>query len=158
MAVNFAGPRTRGFTLLELIVVLGLLSVVFAIALPQVSASLPGLFVDQAARTLAAELQLARVKAVSRNTRMRIIMELDRRAIRLEQDTGDGFVPEHESPPLPGGVTFDRESSTRVSGSRISITFQPRGNTADNATIVLLASGGIRRRVIVNSAGRVRME
>src|SRR5262249_47189733 len=60
----------QGFTILELVCTLGILSVLFAIALPGISAALPGLLVDQAARRLVSELELARVKAVNRDTRV----------------------------------------------------------------------------------------
>ena len=146
------------FTLLELVVVLGLLSLLFTIGLPRVSASLPGIFLDQAARALAAEAQLARVKAISRNVRVRLIVQLDRNAYRIEADSSEGFQPEGELQSLPGGVGIDAAHSSRISGNRISITFQPRGNTADNATIVRAVPGGAARRVIVNSAGRVRVQ
>jgi prepilin-type N-terminal cleavage/methylation domain-containing protein len=147
-----------GFSLLELLCSLGMMSVLFAIALPRVSAVVPGLVLDQAARQVVSDLELVRLKAINRNNRVRAIFDLDRAEYRIENDAEGTF--EAEGPPrrLPGAVAFDTSASTRVSGGRVTITVLPRGNTFDNATIALRASDGSRRRVIVGTAGRVRFE
>jgi type IV fimbrial biogenesis protein FimT len=146
-----------GFTVLELLCVLGVLSVLLATALPRAAAMLPRLALEQAARQLAAELELARVKAINRNTRVRTIADLAAASYRLEAETEGRFEPEGAARLLPRGVGFDASASTRVSGASISITFLPRGHTADNATIALGAAADLRR-VIVNASGRVRVE
>jgi len=150
--------RRDGFTLLELLCALGVLAALLAIALPRVSATLPGLHVDRAAWQLVSELQLARLKAVNRNTRVRTILDLGAGRYRVESETEGRFEPEGGERPLPPGVTFDAAASTRVSGGTISITYAPRGQTSDNATIALSASGGATRRVVVSGAGRVRVQ
>jgi type IV fimbrial biogenesis protein FimT len=150
--------RREGFTLLELLCALGVLSVLLAIALPRVSAALPGLLLDQAARRLVSELELARVKAVNRNTRVRTICELATAQYRVEIESEGRFDPEGGARTFPSGVAFDAASSTRVSGGRVSVTWLPRGHTFDNATITLTATGGAVRRVIISTAGRVRVE
>jgi type IV fimbrial biogenesis protein FimT len=150
--------RRDGFTLLELLCALGVLSVLLAIALPRVSAALPGLLLDQAARRLVSDLELARVKAINRNTRVRTICELAAAQYRVEIESEGRFDPEGGARTFPSGVAFDAASSTRVSGGRVSVTWLPRGHTFDNATIALTATGGAVRRVIVSTAGRVRVE
>ena len=149
--------RRRGFTLLELLCALTILSVLAAIALPRGAAALPGLLVDQAARRLVSDLQLARVKAINRNTRVRMICELAAAEYRIESDSEGRFEADGAPRALPAGVAFDAQASSRVSAGRVSITFVPRGHTADNATIVLSTPSGASRRVIV-SAARVRLE
>jgi type IV fimbrial biogenesis protein FimT len=150
--------RRDGFTLLELLCALGVLSVLLAIALPMFSAALPGLLLDQAARRLVSDLELARVKAINRNTRVRTICELAAAQYRVEIESEGRFDPEGGARTFPSGVAFDAASSTRVSGGRVSVTWLPRGHTFDNATIALTATGGAVRRVIVSTAGRVRMQ
>jgi prepilin-type N-terminal cleavage/methylation domain-containing protein len=149
--------RRPGFTLLELIVALAVLSLLLAAALPRISATLPSLAVDRAAWQLVSELELARVKAINRNARTRTILELEPGRYRVEAESEGRFESEGGLRALPGGVGFDPAGSTRVSGGRISITFQPRGHTTDNATIALRA-GAAQRRVVVSGAGRVRVE
>jgi prepilin-type N-terminal cleavage/methylation domain-containing protein len=133
----------HGFTLLELLAALGVLSCLFAVALPRISAAVPGLLVDQAARRLVSDLELARVKAVNRNTRVRVVCELAAARYRVE---------------IESEGRFDPASSTRISGGHVSVTWFPHGHTFDNATIALTATGGAARRVIVSAAGRVRVE
>lgn len=150
--------RQLGFTVLDLLAALGVVSIVLAIAAPRVSAVLPGLLLDQGARRLASDLELTRVKAINRNTRVRTICELSTAKYRVEAESEGRFEPEGSARALPPGVAFDAGSSTRVSAGAIAITFLPRGNTSDNATIALVAAGGASRRVIVSSGGRVRLQ
>lgn len=137
---------------------LGVLAVLLAAALPQVSAVWPRVLADQAARQLAADLELARVRAIHRNSRVRAALELASAQYRIEVESEGRFDPEGAPRRLPAGIGFDAAGSTRVVGGRISITFLPRGHTADNATIAVAAPNGQRRRVIVSAAGRVRTE
>ena len=148
----------RGFTVLELLYSVGVLSVLFAVALPRVSAVLPALLLDQAARQLVSDLELVRVKAINRNNRVRALFDLDRAEYRIENETEGTFEPDGGVRRLPSGIAFDASASTRVSGGRVTITVLPRGHTFDNATIALRANDGSRRRVIIGTAGRVRIE
>lgn len=150
--------RATGFTLLELLVALGILATLLAVAVPRVEAELPARRLDHAARTLAAETRLARVKAVSRGLRVRVVSDLAGGAWLVEADEGGGFVAEGGERALPAGVSFDAGRSSRIRDGKVSITFQPRGHTADNATIVLTAGSDLERRVIVSTGGRVRIE
>jgi len=150
--------RRHGFTLLELLCALGVLSVLLAAALPALSATLPALALDRAGAQLVSELELARVKAINRNTRVRMTCEIGAARYRVEIESEGRFEPEGGDQTFPSGVAFDAASSTRISGGRISITWLPRGHTFDNATIALTVTGGGARRVIVSAAGRVRIE
>ena len=153
-----AGRRSTGFTLLELLCVLGMLSLLLAIALPRVSATMPALALDRAARQISSELALARVEAINRNTRSRTIFDLAASRYSVELESEGRFETEGAARGLPAGVFFDSAASTRVSGGRISITFVPRGNTVDNATIAVTTADGGLRRVVVSGAGRVRVQ
>lgn len=146
-----------GFTVLELLCVLGVLSALLAVALPRVAAVLPRLTLDRAARQLASDLELARVLAINRNARVRAVVDLAGARYRFETEAEGRFDPDGAPRVLPGGVRFDAGASTRVSSGSVSITFLPRGHTADNATIALAATQGLER-VIVSASGRVRVE
>jgi prepilin-type N-terminal cleavage/methylation domain-containing protein len=58
----------RGFTLLEIMIVMGLIGIFMAIALPNFSRAIPEMKVDKAARKLATDLRLAQQKAVGEMT------------------------------------------------------------------------------------------
>jgi type IV fimbrial biogenesis protein FimT len=153
-----AATSTRAFSLLELLCALGVTSLLLAIALPRASAIIPALTLDRTANQLAAEIGLARLKAINRNTRARVVCDLAEARYGVEVESEGTFAPEGSSRALPGGVTFDAAQSSRVIAGHVTVTFLPRGHTADNATIVLTASGGSTRRVIVSTGGRVRTQ
>ncbi len=69
--------KLRGFTLLELLIVLSIASMLIALVPPVVSAVIPGTRAKVAARDLAATLRYARNLAVSRSTTVDVRFELD---------------------------------------------------------------------------------
>ncbi len=150
--------QAAGFTLLELLCALGILSLLATVALPRLSATLPALALDQAARQIASELELARIEAINRNARARTIFDLAAARYSVELESEGRFEAQGAVRSLPSGVSFDSAASSRVSAGRISVTFVPRGNTADNATIAVTTASGGSRRVVVSAAGRVRVE
>ena len=58
----------RGFTIIELMVVMGIFAILTAIAVPQFNAMQPKFRLDGAARQVFSELMSARAKAVNENT------------------------------------------------------------------------------------------
>ena len=58
----------RGITMIEMMVVVGIMGVVTAMAIPYYYSMLPHLHVKGAARDVAEALQIARMKAVTMNT------------------------------------------------------------------------------------------
>ncbi len=136
---------------------LGVLSVLCGAAFPSLAAVMPRIAVDRAARQIADDLELARVKAINRNARVRTIVDPSAGEYAVSIESEGRFVAEGGARRLPSGAVVDTAESTRVSGGRISITYVPRGHTADNATIVVRA-GDERRRVVVSASGRVRVE
>ena len=60
--------NSRGFTIIELMVVMGVFAILTAIAVPQFTALQPKFRLDGAARQVFSELMSARAKAVNENT------------------------------------------------------------------------------------------
>jgi prepilin-type N-terminal cleavage/methylation domain-containing protein len=132
--------RVAGFTLIEMLVAITVAGILMAIAMPRFYAFLPGIRLASAARQVATDLQLARMKAISTRAAQTV-----------------AFVP-------PSGVyTFganNRDLNQLYPGTTIlSVTGgNPTFNTvgaANAATTITLRNNGIDRTVLVNVAGRV---
>lgn len=73
--------RAGGFTLLELLVVLAILGLTVALAVPQFGRAMPGLELQASARAVAAELRAARGRAVARNDEFAVAIDVDNRTV-----------------------------------------------------------------------------
>jgi len=146
--------RKSGFTVLELIVAIGIAMVVMGIAVPSFMTWLPTLRLSSGARQVATDLQVARMKAISQNVKFRITFgTLPSTSYQLERDTnsnGTYELPgELESGPfsLPEGITVTTVSATPE--------FQPRGTATAASTITVQNANCETKNVQVAVVGRV---
>ena len=82
-AVRRAGG---GMSLIELLVVLMLMSLVAAMAVPFLSGGVSGTELKSAAREVAAGLRFARSDAVARRQETRLVLDLEQRTFRIDRD------------------------------------------------------------------------
>jgi prepilin-type N-terminal cleavage/methylation domain-containing protein len=180
--------HARGFTLLEVLVVVGLMALLSAVFMPR----LGGLFrfeIRRAASTLAAELNYVAQQAIATGSLHRWVVDLDNQVFRVERL--------REMPSLPGsdlpthaelldlrapvrteeflpvesrggewrwldepGVSIQnvRVGDMDSGGGTVSIAFGPDGS-ADPAEMLLSDEGGHRLVVLVGAfTGQVRVE
>ena len=90
-------PGARGFTLLELLVVLVLLSAVVATAVPSLVRT-GGIELQASARTLAAGLRRARSQAIQHGSREALSLDVERREFALSF--------EKRTRKLPGNISY----------------------------------------------------
>lgn len=67
-------PRERGFTMIELMMVLGIIGVIIAVAVPNIMEYLRTARIRSAATDVATALQEARQRAISRNVRFGVLL------------------------------------------------------------------------------------
>lgn len=158
----------RGFSLIELIVVVGLLGLVVLVGMPALDDWLERYRVRTAAQNLAADMQLQRMRAVSRNHPFRITFRAGNNEYELvESDGGGGWIQVDPQPKvLPQGVTF---SSTLGDPIQLSFgglndvaVFHPDGSINDRLaqedTVFLTNIRGEAFRVVINQVtGRVQV-
>ena len=129
----------RGFTLIELVVVIVLLATVTALAAGVVGRHLPGQQLRRASREVAAELRYTRARAIATGTPQVFVLDTrtrewrapDRRHGRLPEDialvaTGAGSEQQGEGTAV---VRFFPEGA--ATGGRFVLRSQPKGKPAD---------------------------
>jgi general secretion pathway protein H len=86
--------RAAGFTLLELLIVLGILGLTVALAVPVFSRAMPGIELRTSARAVAAELRASRSHALTINDEVAVAVDVEGRTVgrlALDPDIGVGL-------------------------------------------------------------------
>ncbi len=142
-------PSDHGFTVIELMVVLAVALIVMGVALPNMVSWLPTYRLSAGARQLAGDLQLARMKAISQNTKYRLNFGiLPSTSYTIEKDDG-GFATESGPFSLPDGITVTTAALSE---------FQARGTvkTGTDGDIILENSNGDAPKTVrISIVGRV---
>jgi general secretion pathway protein H len=129
-----------GFTLMELLVVLGILGLVLALAVPSLGRSLPGLQLQTDARTVAGALREARMLAIGGNRETRLVVDVEQRTLQL----GEGVV--RLNPQL--GISLLTAASEAPAAETGGISFFPDGTSTGGR--VTLSLGERQRHVVVD--------
>ncbi len=143
----------RGFSLLEALVVLALLSLLTGFSVLNHQAMRPGLDLRMAARQVVLDLRVARLHAVADNSSHRIVFPSGAGGYQQQRKRGSVYVDDGVAVRLPPGILIS-ECTAADNG----ISFKPRGNAAVFGTVVLRNGNGTERRIIVDIAGQVRVQ
>jgi general secretion pathway protein H len=154
----------KGFTLLELLLVIVLLGILAGLASLQVAPLLSRARLERGARQIATDLQAVKMRAIAQNRSFRVTFRSDTRDYVVDKNE-DGAWQRHaldsHSPEttadalivLPPGVSITAVNSGG------DVIFIPRGYVDAGITVTLGTAPGVEhKRVVVNLAGRVRME
>jgi len=91
---TFNSRASAGFTLLELLVVLVLMAMIYALATPVISSGLPGAELKSAARQLAAGLRKARSQAVTRKEEAALTLDVEQHHFEVSGDKRSYALPD----------------------------------------------------------------
>jgi Tfp pilus assembly protein FimT len=142
-----------GLSLLELVVAVGLTSVLAGVAVLSHQALRPGLNLTAATRQVVMGLLATRMRAVARNTDLRIVFSSGSTSYRLQARNGNTYDDEGAPVALAAGISIlDCTAGTSA------ISFRPRGNAGTFGTVTLQNSRGDIRSVVVDIAGQVRVQ
>lgn len=130
----------RGSTLVELLVNLAIISVLTATTLPSVTGVVANYKLQGAARTIAGELTLAKMRASATFTHAEVTTNTATGTFQLQlYDKGtNAYVPEGGTQYLPQGTSFSYGSITAPAGTQTTIAqstaiiFNSRGVPIDN--------------------------
>jgi prepilin-type N-terminal cleavage/methylation domain-containing protein len=89
MDMRASGNRQRGFSLVELMVTVAIIAVIGVIAAPALNLYIPRYRVDNASKVVASEMQLARMRAISKNLPQIVTVDTDAQTIVLAQINAD---------------------------------------------------------------------
>jgi prepilin-type N-terminal cleavage/methylation domain-containing protein len=159
-----------GFTIVELMIVIAIMGVLTAIAIPTYITWLPKHRANAAARQLFADLQNARMRAISENNDYKVEFITGSNLYKVYDDavlvktinignhSGIGFgyssATNWNGDGISGSVTF--------TGTPASVTFQPTGRANKNGSIYFKPTEDAtrtdrQRAVTVLLTGRIRM-
>jgi prepilin-type N-terminal cleavage/methylation domain-containing protein len=131
----------RGFSMLEILAALTLITILAAVALPAWNRLLPAQHLASAARIVRSDLQTIKMHAVAGNVRYRFVYQNNAAEYSLEKD-GDLLATKS----LPNGVSITKAGE---------ISFSPRG-TANGNRVRLQTRDGSCQQIVVSPTGRVR--
>jgi len=143
----------KGFTLVEMIIVIALIAIITAIATPGYRAFMEQRRLKGAARQVMTHLMEARMKAVSINERVKVSFESNHEYEMWNDANSNGTVADNEGDDIERDLYPDYYDVTF--SATADPVFQPNG-TATGSTITLTNGSGTQT-VSVSTAGRVKI-
>ena len=136
-----ASSRQRGFTLLELLVVMTVIALITTLAVPAIQRSLPGASFRAAASDIRNELMQARIAAIRENRESWVLLDADNRTYRRDRGP-PAQLPERTS------LSFVTALSELTDARAGRIRFYPDGTSTGGS--VTLALDGQSRTILVD--------
>lgn len=140
--------RGHGFTLLEAIVGMAIISVLMAIAVPTWIVLIPTYSLSSAARQVQSELHRIKMQAIAENVTFQLAFSQIAGAYTIQR-LGVSTT-QHGTKPLPAGIDIR---------SAITLGFTSRGTASPGGggTVRLCNSRSVGTNVVLSSTGRVRI-
>jgi len=148
--------RDQGFTLLELIVVVLVISLTLALSYPALSRGTSAIHLRSTARDVLNTFRYAREKAVTEQTGMRVAVYRTKQELVLTDTFGDG----NRKYVLPKDVKIQRImlAGAEVTEDPLLVQFLPNGS-ADDAEVLLKSDTGSYVRILTDPiTGGARVE
>ncbi len=146
----------RGFSLVELMVVMIITSIILACSFVSLQHGMPGHELRATSSKLASELRLARQKAVAENNNYMIIFDPSSEIYTIwDDDRSDGYHSAGEAVRIIS-LPEDIEFGVVNIGASNSVTFRPNGSTDKGGFVEICNGSSHRRRVdVVKATGAV---
>jgi len=148
--------RDQGFTLLEIIIVVVVMSLALAVAYPSLSRGSSAIRLRSTGRDILNTFRYAREKAVTEQTGIRVAVDPEKQEVTLSNDLGDGL----RTYRLPQEVRIQRlrRGGAELTEGPLLVRFLPNGS-AENAEVLLVSKTGAFLRIITDPiTGGARVE
>ena len=132
----------RGFTLIEIMVVMAILALMLVLISPNFSTALPGVSLKAAARTLAGSLRHARSRAIALNEEVALAIDVETRRYAIVGGKTSGKLPGE------GEIRLFTAQSELIDATSGTIRFFPDGGSTGGG--VTFIDGERRYRVLVD--------
>lgn len=129
----------KGFTLVELMVVLAIASIMLAMMLPNVSGYMSSLEINAAAEELATDLRSARQLAISKNVKTAIVIDINARQYALYRMPMPGEAL--AGPTWSDGTNNYFPVTTRSLSGNGTIGYQSIPNAASSLSVIFNSDG-----------------
>jgi general secretion pathway protein H len=148
-------PRAGGFTLIELILVLAVVSLVLAIAYPSMSRGRMAFHLRGVGRDVINTVRMARETAVTEQKVIQMLIDAQARQVTLSDDVGD----EARTYQLPDDVQIQglTPAGEPLTEEPMKIRFLPNGSSDDALVMLKAESGAVLRIVLDPITGSARM-
>jgi len=135
------GDHEEGFSAIELVIVLALMGLLAAIALPRWRGLVQSYELNNAARQIQSELHTLKSRAAAENVSFQMAYSQGATGYTIQRDNVAVV-----SRPLAEGTTITKAGT---------ISFSPRGTAVANR-VRLVDAQGVCRQIVVSPTGRVR--
>jgi len=145
----------KGFTIVEMLIVIVIMAILAAVAVPNIISWRANAALSGDTRTLKADFELARSRAIKDNT-----------SVTISFDTGNNSysirimgIPPFPAPlpdPILTRSLVGTSITTNLTGGAITTTFDSRGRV-NNTGDITLSNGSKKAQVTVNMIGSVRV-
>jgi len=141
-------PGDRGFTILELVLVLVVMSLVAALTYPALLRGRTAFHLRAVGRDVIGSLRFARETSVTEQKVMMVQVDSRTQKLTVSDDVGDGA----RSLALPGDVKLEvaSDSGVEMPNGRLVIRFLPNGS-ADDAQFLLRSNTGATVKVVTDA-------
>lgn len=148
--------NNRGFTLVELIIVIGIIGVMMGIAIPSFFSTTSKTALKRSTWDVMVELKASRQLAISRNMQFRNVFTLgatDKVARQFRVNTASPW----QDDTTRADTTIDSRVNITSPGASFSITFNPNGSaTANTICLQNISDATSRMKIIIYSTtGRI---
>ncbi|MBU0759563.1 MAG: GspH/FimT family pseudopilin [Candidatus Omnitrophica bacterium] len=152
--------KKRGFTLVEMLVVLAIIGMLLGISIPFTSGFGKGLRIKTASRAILGTLRVARSSAITYRDRQMVVFDAQEGAYWIQDEDGNISEKKHK---LPGSIKFElpgNKESDPITFKDDAVIFVPSGAVeGPSGTITLSDKGGDSRTIsIISSTGKITIQ
>lgn len=155
---------TRGFSLVEVLVVIAILAIVLTIAVPNFNKYIHNTNLKTAGRDLAGDILNIKQTAAAQGVHYKIIFNKDANNYRIIKGGPNGTSGEYDETTaiikslgsIASYITID--STTYTPNANPQIVFQPRGTTSPGGSVTLKNDKGSTIKITTSVMGKVSVD